>query len=121
MPYNEKLANRIREAIADAGVIEEKKMFRGMCFMLNGKMCVCVSREEMMCRIGPDIYEAALEKPGVRPMINNGRTIKGYVYVSAEGFGSKKDFDYWIKTSLAFNAAAKASKPKKTAKPQKKK
>ena len=113
MPYNEALADKIREALADAGDVEEKKMFRGICFMLNGKMCVCVSNNEMMCRIGPDEYEKALEINGCRPMINNGRTMKGYVYVSDEGMKRKKDFDKWVNFCIAFNKDAKASKPKK--------
>ena len=114
MAYNEKLADRIREAIADKGKIEEKKMFRGMCFMLNGKMCICVSDDEMMCRIDPDIYETALEKPGVRAMIHNGRTMKGFVFVNEDVIKSKKEFDYWVQLSLEFNKKAKAAKkPKK--------
>jgi TfoX/Sxy family transcriptional regulator of competence genes len=113
MPYDEKLADRIREAIADKGDIEEKKMFRGMCFMLNGKMCICVSADEMMCRIDPDLYETVMEKTGVRPMIHNGKTMKGFVYVSQNIIKSKKEFDYWINLSLAFNKTAKASKKRK--------
>jgi TfoX/Sxy family transcriptional regulator of competence genes len=114
MAYNEKLADRIREAIADRGEIEEKKMFRGVCFMLNGKMCLCVSNDEMMCRIDPDICETALEKPGVRGMIRNGKTMKGFVFVDQDVIKSKKEFDYWVQLSLEFNKKAKASKkPKK--------
>jgi TfoX/Sxy family transcriptional regulator of competence genes len=113
MPYNTTLADRIREAIANAGDIEEKTMFRGMCFMVNGKMCICVNEDEIMCRIGPHEYEAALEKPGVRPMVHDGRTMKRFVFVNEEAIKSNKDFDYWIAASLAFNTTAKASKPKK--------
>ena len=62
MAYNIKLANRIREALAYLPDIEEKEMFRGICFMVDGKMCVCVSGNEMMCRIGERQVEKALEK-----------------------------------------------------------
>jgi len=113
MPYNEKLADRIREAIADVGDIEEKKMFRGMCFMLNGKMCICVSDEEMMFRIDPEVYETVWEKPGVRAMIHSGKTMKGFVYVSQDVITSKKEFDYWVKLSLEFNKKAKPAKKRK--------
>lgn len=112
MPYNEKLADRIREAIGGMGAIEEKKMFRGMCFMLNGKMCICVNEEEILCRVGPEEYEKALEKNGCRPMVHNGKTMTGFVFVDAEAVKSKEDFDYWVRASLAFNKDAKASKPK---------
>jgi TfoX/Sxy family transcriptional regulator of competence genes len=113
MPFDEKLADRIREAIADKGDIEEKKMFRGMCFMLNGKMCICVSNDEMMCRIGHDDYETALEMPGCRQMMFTHRPLMGYVLVSEEGMKTKKDFNYWIKLCLDHNPDAKSSKKKK--------
>jgi TfoX/Sxy family transcriptional regulator of competence genes len=112
MAVNEKLANRIREALTDQKKVEEKKMFSGMCFMVNGKMCVCVNDEEMMCRIGPDHLEEALGRQGVRPMVHNGRMMKGFVFVNEGSIKSQKDFNYWIDLSLAFNKKAKASKPK---------
>ena len=112
MAYNEKLADRIREAIVGFGKIEEKKMFRGMCFMVNDKMCICVSGDEMMCRIGPDAFESAIEKNGIRPMLKNGKMLSGYVYVSELAMKSKKEFDYWIKLCLEFNKDAKSSKKK---------
>lgn len=113
VPYNEKLADRIREAIAHAGRIEVKKMFRGMCFMLNDKMCICVNQDEILCRVGPEAYEAALEKSGARPMVMGTRTSKGYVCVDAAAVSTKKELDYWVKLSLAFNKDAKSSKAKK--------
>ena len=110
MPYNEKLADRIREALVDARKVEEKKMFRGVCFMVNKKMCVCVGENEVMCRIDPEKYEEALEKNGCRPMMRNNKPIKGYVYVDEQGYQNKKDFHYWIGLCLEFNKKAKASK-----------
>lgn len=112
MAYSEKLSNRIREAIADLPKVEERLMFGGVCYMLDGKMCVGVVNDEMMCRIGPDVYEEALEKRGCREMVFTGRPMKGYVYVSNEGMKSKKDFDYWIELCVKFNKFAKASKKK---------
>src|ERR1700730_14707613 len=96
MPYNEKLAARIRTALTHLPYVEEKKMFRGVTFMVKNKMCISVSGEEMMCRFDPALQEEVAEKPGCRPMIMKGREYKGYVYVSEPGFRSKKDFDYWI-------------------------
>jgi hypothetical protein len=44
MAYNEKLAARTREFISKTHKItEEKKMFGGLCFMVNHKMCVGVA------------------------------------------------------------------------------
>lgn len=113
MAYNEKLADKVREALADQKKIEEKVMFRGVCFMVNGKMCICVSEDELMCRVGPDAYEEALDQPGCRPMVHGTRTMKGFVFVGDEGIRTKKQFDYWVNLALAFNKEAKAAKKKK--------
>jgi TfoX/Sxy family transcriptional regulator of competence genes len=110
MPYNELLAARIREALSHLPKVEEKFMFRGVCFMVNGKMCVCVGHDEMMCRVAPDVFEEGVERPGSRAMMRNGKAIKGYVFVGEEGWKAKKDFDYWIKQCLDFNSQAKATK-----------
>ncbi len=111
MAYNAKLADRIRETLAHLPDVEEKEMFRGVCFMVNGKMCVCVSGDEMLCRIGANEMEAALEKNGVRQMVMaRNRPSKDFVFVSEEGFRHQMDFDTWIKLALDFNPVAKAAK-----------
>jgi TfoX/Sxy family transcriptional regulator of competence genes len=111
MAYNTKLADRIREALMHLPDVEEKEMFRGICFMVNGKMCVCVSGDEMLCRIGAGQMEIALEMNGVRQMVMaRNRPSKDFVFVSEEGFHNQKDFDHWIKLALDFNPEAKASK-----------
>ncbi len=112
MAYNEKLADRIRIRLSEIPRVEEKFMFGGVCFMLKGKMCIGVAKDEMMCRIDPEGYEAALGKKGCREMVFTGRPMKGYVFVSEEGMKSKKDFDYWINLCLEFNHKAKASRKK---------
>jgi TfoX/Sxy family transcriptional regulator of competence genes len=116
MAYNEKLSDRIREALAETPKVEEKFMFGGVCYMVNGKMCIGVVKDEMMCRIDPELYEEVLEKRGCREMVFTGKPMKGYVFVNDDGMKSKKEFDYWISLSLAFNKKAKASKKKKVIK-----
>ena len=81
--------------------------------MLKDKMCVGIFRNELMCRIDPELYEEALTKKGCHKMEFGGKTLKGFVLVSAEGIQSKKDFDNWINLSLAFNKKDKASAGKK--------
>jgi hypothetical protein len=113
MKYNTKLADRIREALQHLPVVEEKEMFRGVCFMVNNKMCVCVSGDELLCRIGADEMEAALENNHVRQMVMaRNRPSKDFVFVGDEGFQRQADFEHWIKLALAFNPKAKASKKK---------
>lgn len=112
MAYSEELNNKIREALVNVPKVEEKHMFGGVCYMVNGKMCVGVVKNEMMCRIDPKMEEIVFEKNGCRAMDFTGRPMKGYVFISDEGMKTKKDFDYWIKLCLDFNIQAKASKKK---------
>ncbi len=113
MAFNEKLNDRIREAIMNLPNVEEKHMFGGTCFMVNEKMCVGVVKDEMMCRINPDIYEEVLQKNGCREMVFTGKPMKGYVFVSEEGMKTTQEFNYWINLCLEFNNKAKSSKKKK--------
>ena len=91
MAYNEKLADKEREIIsATEENIEEKKMFVGLCFIVNDKMCVGVQQNNLMLRIAPEKFEEALEKEGCRPMEFGGRTMTGFVYVDESVLNTKK-------------------------------
>jgi TfoX/Sxy family transcriptional regulator of competence genes len=116
MPYNEKLAERVRELIADQKKVEEKKMMGGLTFMVNKKMCVGVFKDDLMIRIDPDIRVQVLEKPGCREMEFTGRPLKGFVIVDETGTAKKSDLKSWISLAIEYNKKAKASKkrtPKK--------
>src|SRR5437667_11180789 len=110
MAYNEKLADKIREALREHPNIEEKQMMGGLTFMVNDKMCVGIIKDEMMCRIDPGFHEAAIEKTGCRTMDFTKRPMKGYVMVNDSGMKTKKEFDYWIGLALEYNKRAKPSK-----------
>lgn len=114
MAFDETLSNRIREELADAPSVEEKLMFGGICFMVNDKMCIGVVKDEMMCRIGPDAYEEALEKNGVSEMKFSGKPMAGYVFVAKDVLASKKELRYWVNLCLEYNVLAKSSKKNKT-------
>jgi TfoX/Sxy family transcriptional regulator of competence genes len=115
MAYDEKLADRVRELVAEKHKnIEEKKMFGGLCFMVNEKMCVGVERERLMLRIDPEKYEEQLEKEGCRPMDFTGKPMKGYVFVDKDVLTTKKQLQYWINLALEYNKIAKPSKKKKS-------
>jgi TfoX/Sxy family transcriptional regulator of competence genes len=114
MAYNEQLADRVREMISLTHTnIEEKRMFGGLCFMVNGKMCIGVEKERLMIRVDPEAYEGLMEKPGVAPMDFTGRIMKGYVFVDKEVLNTKKRLEFWVGHALEYNRIAKASKPKK--------
>ncbi|PJZ77380.1 TfoX/Sxy family protein [Leptospira neocaledonica] len=116
MAINEKIAERVRKALTKQKEVEEKKMFGGLCFMVNGKMCICVRDQELMFRIDPKDYESVLEKKKARPMIHNGNLMKGFVFVNVEELKSEKEFEYWIGLALDYNKSAKAAPKKKTTK-----
>ena len=99
MAYDEKLAARVREAIAGHGV-EERRMFGGLAFLQRGKMCCGVVKDELMVRVGPDGYEAALEEPHVRPMDFTGRPMKGLVYVAGAGLRTRAMLTRWIERGV---------------------
>jgi len=110
MAYNIELADRIRERFAEQDNVEEKEMMGGLTFMYNGKMCVGIIKDELMCRIDPSIHDASVELTGSRTMDFTKRPMKGYVMISEIGMKSKNDFDYWIGLALDFNKNAKAVK-----------
>lgn len=114
MAYSTKLADRIREYLSDIqGMkIEEKKMFGGLSFMVNGKMCINVGESMLMCRFNPDLKDDITDKTGFLPMIMKGKEYKGYCYVEPLGYKSKNDFEYWVNICLDFNDKAKSSKKK---------
>ncbi len=113
MAFNEKLADRVREIISlTHKKVEEKRMFGGLCFMVNNKMCVGVEKDRMMVRLDPAVYAEALEKEGCLPMDFTGKVMMGYVFVNQDALTTKKKLEYWVGLALAFNKKAKASKKK---------
>ncbi len=114
MAYNEKLADQVREIISLTHKrVEEKKMFGGLCFMVNDKMCVGVESQRLMVRLDQAVYEEVLEKEGCTPMDFTGKIMKGYVFVDIDALNTKKKLAYWVDLALQFNKIAKASKKKK--------
>ena len=103
MAYSELLANRIRQKFSHLPSVEEKKMFGGIAFMVDGKMCVTVNSGRMMCRIDPKIHEEIVGKTGCSTMFMKGREYKGYIYVSEESLKTEADIEYWINLALDFN------------------
>ncbi|MBN9381036.1 MAG: TfoX/Sxy family protein [Chitinophagaceae bacterium] len=114
MAYNEKLADRVREIISLTHKnIEEKRMFGGLCFMVNNKMCVGVEKDRLMVRFDPGKYDEVMEKEGCKPMDFTGKPMKGYVFVDIDVLNTKAKLTYWISLALEYNKVAKASKKQK--------
>lgn len=110
MAHDPKLADRVSRIFADRGIaFESKPMMGGLCFMLDGKMCVGVEKSRLMARIGPEAYDDALKRKGCRPMDFTGRPMRGFVFVEAVGLKTKKELLYWLELALACNPVAKKS------------
>jgi TfoX/Sxy family transcriptional regulator of competence genes len=109
MAYNKILTDKVRMALGPLPNIEEKRMFSGITFMVDGKMCISVGNDRIMCRIDPEIHEQAILRKACRTVIMKGREYKGYVYIQEEGLTTKEDIDYWVGLALDFNKKAKAS------------
>ncbi len=112
MAYNEELMVRIRSLLAGQRSVKEKKMFSGVTFMVNGKMCVSTSHERILCRIDPALHEEAISKEGCRAMRMKGKELRGWVFVSEDAIQTKKELEYWVGLALDFNRRAKSSKKK---------
>ena len=114
MAYDEHLADRVRQSFNEKNAtFTEKKMFGGLCILVDDKMCVGVQKDELMARIDPEMWQEALTKKGCREMDFTGRSMKGFVYVSAEGIDNDEDLSYWVQLALDYNPKAKSSKRKK--------
>ena len=96
MAYNEALADRVRKALAGRTEVTEKRMFGGLTFMLGSSMCCGVVKDDLMVRVGPEGYEAALADPGARPMDFTGRPMRGMVYVGSDGHRTDADLGRWV-------------------------
>ncbi len=105
MAYDEQLAERVRQRLAGREGVVEKKMFGGLAFMVHGHMACGVVGGELMFRIGPEAYEAALAEPHAREMDFTRRPLKGMVYVAPEGFADTAGLDAWLRRALDFIAS----------------
>ncbi len=111
MAYDSALADRVTDLFQERRVsFVTKAMMGGLCFMVDGKMCVGVEQARLMVRLDPAMEAEALNRPGCKPMDFTGRPMKGYVFVHPEGYDSETDLRYLLELALAFNPRAKASK-----------
>jgi len=111
MAYDEFLAERIERFYEEKRVpFLAKKMFGGICYLVDDKMCTGVMKQNLMVRIDPSRNEELLRKPGALPMDFTGKSMKGFILVSPEDIDMDEDLDFWINLALEFNPVAKSSK-----------
>jgi TfoX/Sxy family transcriptional regulator of competence genes len=84
MTPSELLTNRLRDIVASVPRVKEKRMFGGITFRVNGKMCINVGQDHLMVRIDQSTYNQLIEHEGCSPAVMKGRAINGFVYVDQE-------------------------------------
>jgi TfoX/Sxy family transcriptional regulator of competence genes len=103
MAYNEELSIRIKKLLIDQNEnFVEKKMFGGLAFMINDKMCIGVVKDQIMLRVMDEVYETLLDVNGVNPMDFSGKIMKGFLFIDPEAFQTNKNLLRWINFGLEF-------------------
>jgi TfoX/Sxy family transcriptional regulator of competence genes len=108
MAFSEPLAQRIRQRLGRRKNVEEKKMFGGMGFLLNGNLLVGVWKDSLIVRVGPDNYDDALLEPHVREFDITGKPMKGWVLVEPKGIEGDDQLADWIQWAVKFVGALPA-------------
>jgi len=110
MAYDFTLADRVTDLLTARRVsFETKRMMGGLCFMVDGKMCLGVTESRLLVRLDPAKEAEALRSPGCLPMDFTGRPMKGFVFVLPEGCEADADLRHWADLALEFNPRAKAA------------
>jgi hypothetical protein len=102
MAYDESLAARIRTVLAERNDIGEKKMFGGICFLMNGNMCCGVHKDSLIVRLSAEQAAVAVTRPHARVMDLTGRPMKGWLMVAPEGVARDGDLATWVGEAAAF-------------------
>ncbi len=102
MGYDEKTAGRVRGILSRRANVVEKKMFGGLCFMVDGGMCCGLTGSSLIVRVGPERYEEALSQPHARLMDFTGRPVTGMVYVDPAGYETDAALGSWIQRGIDF-------------------
>ena len=103
MDEPENLTDRIRMQLQDDPNISEKKMFGGICFLLNGNMlCGVTNKGDFMARVGKELEDEARTRPFVRDMDFTGKPMKGFLFVSEDGLIEDHQLSEWIALCTQF-------------------
>jgi TfoX/Sxy family transcriptional regulator of competence genes len=95
---------------------ERKRMFGGLCFMLNGNMLMGTFRGGAMARVAKADHAAAMIIPGAKPMVMKDRVMEGFILIDADSVEDDAALQRWVDMALAYNATLphKATKPAKS-------
>jgi TfoX/Sxy family transcriptional regulator of competence genes len=109
--YDEKLAERIRDLLADEPDLDEKKMFGGLAFLIRGHMAVAASGQGgLMVRVDPAEGDKLIETTAARPMEMRGRQMSGWLRVDSDDVRAKRQLARWVTKGVTY---AKSLPPKR--------
>jgi TfoX/Sxy family transcriptional regulator of competence genes len=110
MAYDEALADRIRDLLADQPDLTEKKMFGGLAFLVGGHMAVTASgRGGLMVRTDPAEGAKLIAAGKAEPMVMKGREMTGWLRVDTDAVRTAKQLRPWVDRGVA---TARAQPPK---------
>jgi TfoX/Sxy family transcriptional regulator of competence genes len=102
MPYDNGLAQRVREILEEEPGFNEKKMFGGICFLLFGNMVCGIIKDDLIVRVGADNYIAALTLPHTRKFDLTGKALTGWVMVLSRALDSDEELSDWVQKAVKF-------------------
>jgi TfoX/Sxy family transcriptional regulator of competence genes len=103
MAYDTELAERIRELVAPLSGVEEKPMFGGLAFLINGNMSVAASGQGgLLVRVPPEDADKLLARQHVSPMVMRGREARGWLRVDAQAVKTKRALQSWVTRSTDY-------------------
>jgi TfoX/Sxy family transcriptional regulator of competence genes len=102
MPYCKDLEARIQKIVSSWKNTDSKKMFGGICHLLNGNMFCGVYKDFLILRLGEEKAAEALDLPHVKPFDITGRPMKGWVMVEERGFAEDKKLREWLEAARGF-------------------
>lgn len=108
MTEDEVLIERIRPLLGGRAGFSEKKMFGGVCFLINGNMCLGTWKGSLIVRLGKDRHEETLARPHTQPANITGRVMTGWALVEPAGIRLERDLKTWVGEAAAFAASLPA-------------
>lgn len=99
---DEILIERIRAILKRRKGYSETKMFGGVCFKINGNMCVGPWKGSLIVRLHKDQHEQTQAEPYTRLMDVAGRVMKGWALVEPDGIQTDNDLKAWLERAVTF-------------------
>ena len=109
MPYDEALADRIRELLAGERKLTEQKMFGGLAFLIGGNMAVAASGQGgVLVRVNPAESATLVATTKAQLMEMNGRRMQGWLRVGPEDVRTRRQLATWVKLGATYSRSLPA-------------